>query len=137
MNDRSRALIAAAILLLTATLWTLWVSSGALLPENVAEREGEALLSLYQVSSLNDDGTVTLSKGGRTAVVAGMPDGLQIGEELSVSAVLAPQGWSATWVERHPLRPAKRWLGIAGLGISAGLLAASVRRRDGWVWFRG
>ncbi len=138
MTERAGVLVSALVLVLTATLWTLWLSTGALDPVQVAEREGEALLSLYRVSEWQDDGRVRLDKGSRIAIVAGVDPSVMVGEDLSVAVVPTADGtWIATWVELHPGRPAKRWLGLVGMALTAGLLAVGARLRDGRVWFRG
>ncbi len=138
MTERAWVLVSALVLVLTATLWSLWLSTGALDPVQVAEREGEALLSLYRVSEWQDDGRVRLDKGSRTAIVTGVDPSILIGEDISVAVVPTPDGtWTATWVERHPGRPAKRWLGLVGMGAAAGLLVFGTRLRDRRMWFRG
>jgi hypothetical protein len=138
VTERVGVLVSALVLVITASLWTLWLSTGALDPVQVAEREGEALLSLYRVSAWQDDGRVRLDKGNRTAIVAGIDPAILVGEDISVAAVPTTDGaWRATWVELHPGRPAKRWLGLIGLVAAAGLLMFGARLRDGRVWFRG
>ena len=136
MTDVVRSLLALVLLVAVATSWTMWASTGEMTPEREYERQGEALLSLFQVQRIDADHAV-LTKGGRRFLVEGLPADVVVGEELSVGAIPQDGVWQARWVTRHPLRPAKRVLGFVGLFVTAGLLAVSVRIRDRRVWFRG
>lgn len=137
MTKRVRLWIAAVVLIVSAAGWTAWVSSGALDPIRLAERDGEVMLSLYRVTAQGDDGSTVVEKGGHRFVVGGLPESLLVGEELSLSVVADGSQWSMTWMQRHPGRSGKRSLGFVGIVATGLLLVVGARRRDNRLWFRG
>jgi hypothetical protein len=106
-------------LVLDAAVWSWWeltTDEGyeACLSEPascVGQRHVLPLQRVYAVTAT----TAEVGRPQRRVHVRGDLDGVRVGEELSLSGTFAADGrLELEGVERHPLRPQKRWLGVVG-----------------------
>lgn len=96
------------------------------------------VLPLYRVQSVAPDG-FTVGKVARDVRVVADPDGVDIGDTVSVAGVFraADGAVVAHTVQHHGLRPVKKGLGILGLLVALLWAPRCFAWRDGRVVLRG
>lgn len=100
----------------------------------------EVVLSLMQVSAIQDANHYQLMEGGVVLNVEGPTQDLVVGHDVTVGGRYdaSTRTTHAEWVEQRGAgRVAKMWLGILGVFLSLVLVAMSVRPAPGGLVIRG
>ena len=142
LTDRARPAV-----LLAALAGIGWVmawcvdatASGRLGVQNVLDEPvgTEVVLSLLAVRSIDGPDTCTVGHAALRIPVVVPTDTLAVGSEVTIGGVVEDGFVRAMWVEDAPARPAKRLLGLVGLGVAGAVFAGGVRVGRGGLAVRG
>ena len=137
-NARASGLIALAALVVIGaqTAWWAWATAeGRIGDVRLLDRPRGApiVLSLYPVTGLPGDGRYVVGRRSQRFEVVGDPAGLALGDDVTLHGVVGDGVIVETDRTVAAGRPAKRRLGLVGLGVTALALATGGRwTRRGW-----
>lgn len=97
----------------------------------------EVVLSLVAVRTIEGPDTCTVGHAALRIPVVVPTDTLTVGSEVTIGGVVEDGFVRAQWVEDAPARPAKRLLGLVGLGVAGVVFAGAVRVDRGGLSVRG
>ena len=97
----------------------------------------EVVLSLVAVRAIEGPDRCIVGHAALEIPVVGPTDGLGVGEEVTIGGVVEDGFVRSRWIEDAPARPAKRRLGLVGLGIAGAVFLGSVRPGRGGLAVRG
>lgn len=123
------ALAALLVLIAVMTTWSWAIETGRLGYRGIlrADVGTSHVLSLFTVIAIDDTG-YTVARGPLHFEVHGDPDGLVLGHEVTAHVtVTAPRTLTEDWRVDAPGRTGKKWLGLLGLGITAGIAITTLR----------
>jgi hypothetical protein len=142
LSDRARPIV--LLVALAGILWVmLWfadaTATGRLGVVTVLDEPvgSDVVLSLVGVRSLDGPDRYTVGHAALQIPVVGPTEGLRAGEDVTIGGVVDDGFIRARWVEHAPARPAKRRLGLIGLGVAGVVFLGAVRVGRGGLAVRG
>jgi hypothetical protein len=129
------AILASAVIAIQTTWWSAATGRGAIGDLRILERPVGApvVLSLYPVTALPGGDRYVVGRRSQRFTVVGDPAGLTIGDDVTLHGTVGDGVIVETSRAVAAGRPAKRRLGLVGLGVTGLALATGgAFTRRGW-----